>query len=238
MGKIRAVLFDFTQTLVNSADGFRKAEKQAQGRIFDDLAEPSMESFLAEYRRIRAKCHRNAVFSRRRIWTAVYTHFNREPGRESLVEWERDYWETVASLTAPFPEATGVLRELAMTYELGLVTNVQGEPGHASHLLDRFPELKAPFSAIVVAGTAAVPAKPRTEPFERCLHALGLAADEAVFVGDDWRVDIQGAANAGIRPIWLQHRSVKRNWPEVETEIPVITSLTAVAEVIDALSCD
>ena len=31
---IKAVIFDFGQTLVNSADGFRTAEKQAQDKLF------------------------------------------------------------------------------------------------------------------------------------------------------------------------------------------------------------
>jgi FMN phosphatase YigB (HAD superfamily) len=50
---LRAVLFDFGQTLVNSADGFRAAEKKAQARIFRHLRITSWERFLANYRRIR-----------------------------------------------------------------------------------------------------------------------------------------------------------------------------------------
>jgi hypothetical protein len=31
--------------------------------------------------------------------------------------------------------------------------------------------------------------------------------------------------DAGIQPIWLQHHAVSRNWPVVETSLPIITSL-------------
>ena len=48
---------------------------------------------------------------------------------------------------------------------------------------------------------------------------------EAVYVGDDFRIDICGAKDAGLHPVWLKHHLVKRTWPDVETEVPVITSL-------------
>jgi len=44
-------------------------------------------------------------------------------------------------------------------------------------------------------------------------------------VGDDWRIDIGGAENARIQPVWLRHETVRRNWPDVETTVPIITRL-------------
>ena len=44
--KIKAVLFDFGQTLADSADGFRAAEKQAQEKIFKSLALTEWEEFV------------------------------------------------------------------------------------------------------------------------------------------------------------------------------------------------
>ena len=38
--------------------------------------------------------------------------------------------------------------------------------------------------------------------------------------------------SVGIQPVWLQHHSVKRNWPDVETEIPIITRLDELAELL------
>ena len=50
---IEAVLFDFGQTLVDSAEGFRKAEKEGQTRIFADLGVESWPEFLSNYQRLR-----------------------------------------------------------------------------------------------------------------------------------------------------------------------------------------
>jgi FMN phosphatase YigB (HAD superfamily) len=46
-------------------------------------------------------------------------------------------------------------------------------------------------------------AKPRREPFDAALRALGVAAGEAVHVGDDERTDVRGALGAGMRAIRL-----------------------------------
>ena len=76
-----------------------------------------------------------------------------------------------------------------------------------------------------IAGDDDIPAKPAHQAFELCLAELGVAADRAAFVGDDWRMDIGGARDAGLHPIWIRHRLVERNWPDVEDGVPVIESL-------------
>ena len=55
---IKAILFDFGQTLVDSADGFRQAEKDTQAAIFQVLAITDHDAFKHHYRRIRAEFHK------------------------------------------------------------------------------------------------------------------------------------------------------------------------------------
>ena len=54
---IQAVIFDFGQTLVDSADGFRRAEKEAQEKIFRGLSITLHDEFISHYRRIRKAFH-------------------------------------------------------------------------------------------------------------------------------------------------------------------------------------
>ena len=63
--------------------------------------------------------------------------------------------------------------------------------------------------------------KPHPAPFERALSLLGVAAAEAVFVGDDQRWDVAGAHRAGIRPMLLAPHSPE----ETSNEIQVIATL-------------
>lgn len=73
--RIKAILFDFGQTLADSAEGFRSAEKVAQEKIFKDLAITEWDQFLQNYRRIRADFHAKSNLSRFNIWRQVYWYY-------------------------------------------------------------------------------------------------------------------------------------------------------------------
>lgn len=222
---IKAVIFDFGQTLVDSAEAFRAAEKQAEKRIFDSLALTSWREFLENYRKIRKQFHEKSNFSRKALWQEVYRHYCRQCNEELLESWEHEYWKEVKSGTTPFPETEQVLKILASQYQLALITNTQGQESSDKHRIAQLPQLEGFFDTIIIAGESGIPAKPDPAPFLLCLKRLGVCADEAVYVGDDWHIDICGAMNASIQPVWLKHHSVRRNQPVVETLIPIISSL-------------
>ena len=230
---IKAVLFDFGQTLIDSSQGFREAEKQAQGIIFKDLKSNSWPEFQAYYRRLRQDFHNRSLLSRKALWEQVYNHYQREVNPEFLLKTEADYWETVKEHTRPFPEAHNVLGELSKSFQLGMITNTQGQIGSGSHRLTLFPEIEQFFSVIFVAGEGGVPAKPHKESFLLCLSKMGLTPSEAIYVGDDWRNDILSAGELGIKAVWLKHHTVERNWPKVKIAVPVITNLEMLLDMED-----
>ena len=223
---IKAVIFDFGQTLVDSSDGFRKAEKNAQASIFKDLSITEPDVFKHHYRCIRKDYHHDSKLSRVKMWEAVYWEYGREAPLDDLREWELDYWQTVEGYTKVFPEVPDVLTTLSTRYDhLAMITNTQGQADAQAHRLTSYPDLAALFSVMVVAGENGVPPKPDAQAFVVCLEQLGVAANEAVYVGDDWRNDVSGSRDAGLHPVWLKHHSVSRNYPEVKENAPVITTL-------------
>jgi len=226
---IKAVLFDFGQTLVDSATGFRLAEKQAQDKIFQALAITCHEEFMRHYRRIRGTFHEKGNLSRAKIWQEVYWYYCREAHMETLRQWDLAYWQTVKENTQFFPETLEVLRGLSRSYRIALLSNTQAQEAAHAHRIQAYPELAECFELVVIAGENDVPPKPDARAFELCLTQLQIAPEEAVHVGDDWRNDICGARKVGIQPVWLKHRSVRRNYPDVQTDVPVITSLDELA---------
>lgn len=227
---IKAVIFDFGQTLVDSAGGFRKAEKEAQDKLFTNLGLTVREDFLARYRRYRQEFHDRSNFSRSSLWQEVLYYYCAAVDPDLLVRWETEYWETVKNHTTLFPEAREVLGELRRRYDIALITNTQGQKSTGTHRISLYPELENFFSVIIVAGEAGTPTKPDPQPFHQCLKKLGISPSEAVYIGDDWRIDICGARDAGMHAIWLKHHTVKRNWPEVDNPGPVITKLDELLE--------
>ena len=227
---IKAVIFDFGQTLVDSAGGFRKAEKEAQERLFAKLGLTVREDFLALYRRYRQEFHDRSNFSRSALWQEVFYYYCVAVDLDLLVRWETEYWETVRNHTTLFSEAKDVLAALLSRYEIALITNTQGQRSTGNHRISLYPELENFFSVIIVAGEGGTPTKPDPRPFHECLEKLGILPSEAVYVGDDWRIDICGARDAGMHAIWLKHHTVQRNWPEVDNPGPVITRLDELLE--------
>jgi HAD superfamily hydrolase (TIGR01549 family) len=233
---IKAVIFDFGQTLVDSAGGFKAAEKDAQAKLFLNLGLTNQEDFLTIYRRLRKEFHERSNFSRNSLWLEVYHYYGIKPDIELLEKWESAYWETVKSNTTLFPEVGQVLKSLNSRYKIALITNTQGQKTTRTHRISLYPELENFFKVIIVAGEGGIPPKPAPEPFYVCLEKLRIAPSEAVYVGDDWLIDVCGAREAGLHPIWLKHHTVRRNWPKVETSDPIITRLDELIDLEKLLS--
>ena len=233
---IKAVLFDFDQTLVNSGDGFRSAEKQAQKKIFQDLAITSWDDFISTYRRLRKQFHAESNLSRKALWEEVYWQYCRQSDSSVLEKWENDYWETVKSHTTLFPEALSVLQNLAGRYKLAVITNTQAQAGSQKHRILQMPELTKYFEVVIIAGENDLPPKPDISVFLTCLETLGIDRTQAVYVGDDWHTDICGVTDAGFQPIWIKHSLLSRSWPIKETTVPVITNLDSLLDIDSIIS--
>ncbi len=123
---IKAIIFDFGQTLVDSANGFRTAEKQAQAKLFSSLDLTIRPDFMNVYRRLRKEFHEQSNFSRKSLFHEVYFYYCHAPDERSLDNWEAEYWETVKRHTSLFPEAEQVLAALNSKYKVALITNTQG----------------------------------------------------------------------------------------------------------------
>ncbi len=235
---IKAVLFDFDQTLVDSANGFRFAEKQVQRNIFEDMPDTSWDDFISFYRRLRRQFHKTSNLSRMALWEEVCRHFGRPYDSFMLEKWEDHYWLTVKALTSLFPEVPGTLETLSKQYKLAAVSNTQAQAGPQKHRLLETPQLTELFEVIIVAGEGGVPTKPDRTAFLTCLEMLNVDPEQAVYVGDDWNTDICGAADASVQPIWLKHHKLSRSWPEPDRDIsvPVITKLDSLLDIDSILS--
>ena len=119
------------------------------------------------------------------------------PDPRLVALWQRT---RVAAQTA-YPHAAAVLDRLRRHVRLGLVTNGTSDLQRRKLAL---AGLDGHFDVVVAACDVGV-GKPDPAMFAAALEALGVAASEAVMVGNDLDRDIAGAAAAGIPSLWIQH---------------------------------
>lgn len=201
---IRAVLWDIDDTLFDYA----RADTAALG------AHLSVEGLIDRYRTVEEALARwkelTVVHWRRFEAGGVdFQDQRRERVRDflaapGLTDAEADDWfeRYIAHYEAAwelFPDALPVLDVLARDYRHAVLSN------SSIHNQDRKLRLlgvRDRFEAVVCAAELGF-AKPAAEAFHAACAALGLAPGEVAYVGDQPDIDARGAAEAGLRGIWL-----------------------------------
>ena len=222
---VKAIIFDFVQTLGSAAEGYKTAESSCQKKLFENLSLNDWDMYKEIYRKERKDHFLRSDFSRKNVWLKLCCVYKKEPDTAFLDRLETEYWETVQKSMKLFPETLSVLSRLKKKYKLGMISNSQKEGNTRALDSDIYNKINSFFDNIIIAAEGGIPAKPNPVPFRMMLETLEVKSDEAVFVGDDLRVDIEGAVNAGMKAVWLKHYSVKRNWPQNSFSVPVIDNL-------------
>lgn len=123
----------------------------------------------------------------------------------------------------PWPEAPGVLGELARRAVLGMVTNCSDGLGRAA--AQAFPCL-----LVVVTAEQAGWYKPRRKPYRLALEELGIPAVQTLFVAGS-AYDLPGAASAGMLVYW-HIRARLTAPPGVPAPLMEARSLTPLLDVV------
>lgn len=224
---VRAVLFDLDNTLL-----MEDAATFAALRSASEPAGPAAGALAAAAAETAAALFRDAdVFAysdRFGIWwgEALWGDFAGDaPGLRALRAFVPGFrlavWRTAlagvgldggraAELSAAFatarrsdwavdPAALPMLDALRGRYQLALVTNgapdVQREKLEGSGLGSRF-------AAVVISCEVGI-GKPEPGIFSAAVEGIGVAANDAVMVGDSAERDVAGARAAGLRTVWL-----------------------------------
>ncbi|WP_282793352.1 HAD family hydrolase [Streptomyces sp. CC224B] len=130
------------------------------------------------------------------------------------------HYETAWAL---FPDTLPALDALAQDYRHAVLSNsalcVQERKLSVLGLGDRF-------EAVLCAADLGV-SKPHPEAFRAACAALGLAAEEIAYVGDQPEIDACGARDAGLLGIWLDRNGTPGAGPPGVHRITSLTELPA-----------
>jgi putative hydrolase of the HAD superfamily len=250
---IRAVGFDLWETLITNTPELGREQERLRidamerilrGRGFDHAA----EQIERAYRGVWERCQELYwsldvdIPCRRQI-----EHFLEMLDVTGLDEATLDALEDAyaRAILEVLPRAVdGVadaLREIrARGLAIGMISNTGRTPGAALRDVLKKMELAPSIDAMVFSNEHGE-CKPRRSIFESLREALGVRAEEIVFVGDNLYVDVHGAQEAGMRGIhFIPQQRGTAVAPHVEhgkTIVPdaTITDLRELANALDAI---
>lgn len=216
---IKAVLFDFDETLQDRTAAFEKY----------------MDTFLNEYCKGISDEEIEKRKEEMRV-TGKGGYVNREEWYASLVKswgWENapasavlaNHYDTkFGDHNVIFPDSPKLLAELKNRgYIVGIITNGPSILQH--HKLDT-SGLRPYCDIVVVSGDIDIH-KPDPEIFRYTADKLGLETKECVYVGDHPINDIQGAVDSGMHAIrmnwgWFKDKDLRPDVPVIEDIIDVL----------------
>lgn len=201
------VLFDLDRTLWDFEGNADKtfADLFAQYHLAE-RCHTSLEDFHSFYRQVNAtlwEAYRNGTVSKEQLalqrFAIPLAHFGVEPCAQLAATLSDYYVHQGPKQTGLMPGARELLCYLkARHYELAIITNGFSEaqrPKMRTSGIDTF------FSACFLSEEVGY-MKPDIRFFQAVLSRLGLQPSECMVVGDDLRVDIEGAQRVGIPQIF------------------------------------
>jgi putative hydrolase of the HAD superfamily len=201
----RAVIFDAGNTLVamdypaiaahlarrghpRGVDAIRAAERRARVRLDDDVIAARRAST-------------ESVDTHTRYLRYVLEHLGIDGAGEieAAIAWRRTYNQPVGLWNTAEPDAASALKRLS---DSGLaVGDISNSNGTVRSTLEAGG--LTPYLDFVLDSSVVGVEKPDRRIFEMALREAGVAAHEAVYVGDLYSVDVLGARAAGLEAILL-----------------------------------
>jgi HAD superfamily hydrolase (TIGR01662 family) len=234
--KIKAILFDLGNTLV-----YTHPEITFQ-RI---LADHSVTKPLEEVKEALVRGNAEFDIKKHEGLTAhqFYTQWNiiqlkhlglkGSRARRLAATINSQWWKYAESHVYPDVERT-LLRLRQMGLKLGIVSGGFEEDIEAIMLKTGLDD----FFVVKVGVNTTGKRKPHPEAFKHALKQLGIQPSEAIFVGDNYKADYEGAEKVGMTPVLIGRKCppLQKLFTEVCLELPSgVRSIRRLDEIFDVL---
>lgn len=124
-----------------------------------------------------------------------------------------------------FPDARGVMDALGEKYKLTMITN--GASAWQREKIEKL-DIGGYFEEIIVSGELGHH-KPSPKIFNEMTDRMGVTPTEIIYIGNDYRKDIQGAKDAGWRTAWVKRTD------EVRDETVPDYTISELSDLLDLL---
>jgi putative hydrolase of the HAD superfamily len=198
MTPLKAILFDLDDTLWPIAPVIAQAETTLHAWLAEHAPKVAQHFTIEELR-----AHRMALLAeqpelrldlgklRRAGLEAAFAHVGED---HSHIEGAMRHFAAARNAVTPYEDVLPGLLKLKQRLLLGTITNGNADldvVGLAHHF------------TVSLAAANFGRGKPDPAIFLAACEAMGVAPQEAAYVGDDLQLDVQGAQQAGLRAVWM-----------------------------------
>jgi putative hydrolase of the HAD superfamily len=228
---VRAVLFDWGGTLttfhnVDMIDAWRVAAEVLAPERADDVAEALLAAEREIWSRTTSTMRSATTAEVLRAASAAVGLPVDETLHDKAVSHYLEHWAPTSHARSDARPVLHALRQRGL--RTGLLSNTHWPRSTHEDWLARDGLLDLLDARVYTSDLAHV--KPHPEAFRALLDAVGVAADNAVFVGDRLHDDVAGAKAIGMRAVWVRNDSV----PSYDVEPDgVVDSLGELVDVVD-----
>ncbi|WP_332855072.1 HAD family hydrolase [Duganella sp. S19_KUP01_CR8] len=193
-----ALLFDLDDTLWPIGPVIAAAETSWHAWLAEHAPEVAQRYSIAELRARRMALLEQRpelvvdLYQLRRV--ALEQAFAEAGADAAHIDGAMQHFHLRRNAVTPYADVLPALAELQATLRLGVITN-----GNADlEVIGLHHHFET-----VLASARFGRAKPDPAIFLAACEAMGVAPQDAVYVGDDLRLDVQGAQGAGLRAVWM-----------------------------------
>ena len=223
--KIKAVLFDLDDTLVNSA----KAEYNAIcefKNIYNEFNQVENDDFAKLWNRVTREIYEKYLqgeisFQELRIerMKKLFNFYSISISDEEAKQKFKDYQNIYEKNWILFDDTKEVLEKLKSSYKLAILSNGDGKQQRKKI---KYTGLNNYFSDIIISSEVGY-SKPEKEIFEIASKRINLKPENCIMVGDKYKVDVEGSLNAGMKAIWVNRKKEKFNY---KFQVEVLSEIT------------
>ncbi len=207
--KIKAVLFDLDDTILNTKDAQTNAIREFK-KFYSDFKDVDDESFRKYWDKITEECYdkylaREYSFEQmraermKRLFENYGTSISYEEGTERF----KTYLKIYENNWMLFNDSEEMIKQLKDKYKIAIVSN--GDSRQQRQKIEKVG-LNKWFLNIIISEEVGYE-KPKKEIFEIACKVVNELPQNCVMIGDKFKVDVEGSINAGLNAIWVNRKN-------------------------------
>ena len=197
---IKKLIFDLDNTLIMWKDEYIDALRDTLKKYNNNEDPNYINDLIDSYENYYDKYDKEKMLE----------HINNNIKEKLNMDFMNDFLESIGYMSAPDDDVIDTLDYLSKKYELVVLTNWFRNPQ-----INRLKAAKIDrYFSEIYGGEDFI--KPNKEAFVKAAGNTKL--EECIMIGDSYNLDVMGAYNAGIKPIFMnpKHKENKNNFDEIE----------------------